>query len=499
VATFLVVAQVVHADFKADVGYNTLSNELAATLPTGSGISVCQVEAVSSTLYTNYMPDVTVAEFTNKTFRNVSQASDVVSSHATAVGQQYYGRATSLSPDVDSIDNYEANDWLNNVLYNGSLSPGHETNWVQNHSWVGNAGIPTNLMRRYDYMIQEDDFLAVVGLNNGTNNPVPQLMPSCYNAISVGRSDGAHSSGTTSMDVPGRVKPEIVAPRNAVSWATPAVGSAAAMLFEKAAGTAGLGNAEKSVVMKAILMAGATKAEFPSWDRTHERPLDDHFGAGELNVYNSYHVLVSGEQTAGTSTNVERIGWDYASLAGHTTNWYFFEVPTNEAMTHCSVILTWNREITDSNPGAGFTPEAIVADMNLYLYGSSNFTVGSLLDYSTSMVDNVEHIFQTVVTNGQYALKVTTDTNVDYAIAWYTRTAQVPSIDEGLWVEGQGYQVSVGVSTGFPYGLEAATNLLEASPWTCLATNASLSNVWVFIDTESSNLVRRYYRVIADP
>ena len=77
------------------------------------------------------------------------------------------------------------------------------------------------------------------------------------------------------------------------------------MMHEVVAGTDGA----RSEVIKAMLMAGATKGEFANWidpttglvnpwNRTQTRPLDDVFGAGELNVYNSYLIGIGGKQSA---------------------------------------------------------------------------------------------------------------------------------------------------------------------------------------------------------
>ena len=73
-------------------------------------------------------------------------------------------------------------------------------------------------------------------------------------------------------------------------------------------------------------MAGATKQEFANWtdpatteptpnpwNRTPTQPLDDMFGAGELNVYNSYLIQLGG-QHAGQRRGAVRAA--VASMAG---------------------------------------------------------------------------------------------------------------------------------------------------------------------------------------
>src|SRR5206468_8999465 len=126
------------------------------------------------------------------------------------------------------------------------------------------------------------------------------------NGIAVGRSDGQHESGFTTVGntgPTGRVKPDLVAPLGAVSFATPLVSSAATLLVQVAS-TAPLNAdpfAAKPQTIKAVLMAGATKAEFPTWSHTTTVPLDPVYGAGELNVDNSHRVLTAGRRAAGVA------------------------------------------------------------------------------------------------------------------------------------------------------------------------------------------------------
>jgi hypothetical protein len=87
-------------------------------------------------------------------------------------------------------------------------------------------------------------------------------------------------------------------------------------------------------------------------------------------------------------------------------------------LTNFSVILTWNRTVTDG-PGFGFNPAVTVADLNLRLYTASGFSLGAVLDSSVSTIQNVEHIVTTELGPGRYALEVTSGTvGTDYALAW---------------------------------------------------------------------------------
>jgi hypothetical protein len=188
------------------------------------------------------------------------------------------------------------------------------------------------------------------------------------------------------------------------------VASTAAMLRQIAPANAAL-----PVTMKAILMAGATKSQFPAWSRTTTRPLDTIYGAGQVNVYSSYRILAAGQQAASASVAVTRRGWDYrATTTG--SRLYFFDIPAG-GTSSLSAVLTWNRTITGAFP----SPTSSLANLTLKLYAASGFTVGALVDSSASTVDNVEHVWQPALSPGRYTIEVTADTSaVNYGLAWYS-------------------------------------------------------------------------------
>ena len=206
-------------------------------------------------------------------------------------------------PGATDVDLYDANNWLGSGFLNHQQSPYQrpsvETRAVQNHSWIGSAGsYDTEINQRLDYAIDRDGFVCVVGENNGNSTTLPRLLGQSYHAISVGRDDGAHSAGFTTIDGTGRIKPDIVAPsaspENATSWTTPMVASTAGLLYAKlAAAPYSLTGADKPRVIKALLLASATKNTVPSWANTSSRPLDLRYGAGELNAYHAYSTLRS--------------------------------------------------------------------------------------------------------------------------------------------------------------------------------------------------------------
>ena len=242
-----------------------------------------------------------------------------------------------------------------------------------------------------------------------------------YNAIVVGVSSGDHSTGLTADPAsngygPGRSKPDIVVGGDGttVSAATATVSSAATILREVVAGS----DADRSEPMKAILMAGATKDEFPGWTRSPGVPLDDTFGAGELNIFNSYKIQLGGQKNGSADSaaapDVGTHGWDYGDIAASDDLYYDFIVDPGSTASELSVILAWNAQIPSfsaSNPS--------LANLDLEFRDSS----GTLIDFSVSSVDSVEHIYIQDLTPDTYTLKVSAGAATDFGLAWRMETA----------------------------------------------------------------------------
>ncbi len=440
--------------------------ELGGSAPTGASVGVSQVEGIVDA---GYVADSAHPEMTGKTFTLKSGATGA-SGHATNVGQNWYG-TNGVAPGITQIDAYEAGNWLQPGFLqfgNSSLAPNVESRRIQNHSWIytdPNQSVNEEILRRFDYAIQRDGFVAVVGVNNGNQNPLPALMAQSYNSISVGIPGGNHSAGLTTSDTAGRIKPEIVSPSlfNGVSYSCGVVSGAAALLLQKADATPALVNARTNPeVIKALLLAGAIKTPFPNWSRTPTQPIDLIFGAGQLNIQNSYHLIVAGEQAPSSSVTVSNRGWDFATTTAGA-NRYFFDVPSGFALTNFSVALTWNRKIVDSNPGPGLTMQVSVANLNLNLYSATNFAVGALVDSSVSTNQNIEHIYKTNLNAGRYVLEVTNDTTgTDYALAWGGGLQAVASIVTSANPTNWG---SVTPSSGFyPMG-STQTFVATAAPY----------------------------------
>lgn len=413
-----------------DVGFTSLQARLGAAIPTGAGVSVSQVEAFE--LGTIYRPDTTV--FAGHHFIFPNAGSTTASGHATTVGQHFYG-SSSLAPSIGTgtsvITAYDANEWIVGFLRagGGSQLPQVETNDISNSSWVGNtndAATDVEVVRRMDFAIQRDDYVAVFGLNNGGGTTVPPLMAGSYNGITVGLSDGNHSSGGTLIEG-ARTRPDIVVPISTTSMATATVSSASALLIETSRSNAGLSNAEHSELVKSLLMAGATRNEvdFPrAWTHTETQPLDATFGAGELNIDNAHRILTAGEMDASATSVQSSTGWDFATSTS-TNSLYYFDV-TGDAQLGAA--LVWNRIITATISGGGSPFDSSLGDLNLRLYSVVGLNLDAEIASSASTVDNVELITARLAA-GRYAIEVSSNTTgIDYGLSW--QTLSVTSVPE---------------------------------------------------------------------
>ena len=445
------------------VDYTKLKTRLGAATPTGAGVPISLVEAPVVTVtgppaLTSYLADPSNPEFSAGSdplgvAATITDGSMVThtgfSGHATGtVGSYFFGNTLSIAPGANSVVNYEASHWLASILrVSGSANPEPQPYRVQNFSWVsqypGTGTQELSALRRLDYLVESSEMTAVVGANNynvgnSTTWTHPTLFAHSYNAIVAGRSDGYHSRGQTSAFYgSGRYRPDLVAPANTTSNATAQISSAATLLHQSVTGTEGA----NSEVIKATLMAGATKNEFLAWtdpttglanpwNRTHTRPLDDVMGAGELNIYNSYLIQLGGQQAASVSaptTAVGSYGWDYQNRKNDSAVgdlFYNFEIAAGSTAPELSIMLAWNAKITDTNPSeANFSPLQSLQNLDLQLYDSTAGFMGTMLDQSISAVDNVEHIYRTNLGPGTYTLKVSGAANWDYGLAWRMTTA----------------------------------------------------------------------------
>jgi hypothetical protein len=434
----LAAARVTQADWRDEIGLTNLQRRLGSAMPTGGNMPVTQVE-MSTDSTGDYLPDPMDVLLTGRTINRLS-GDGGVSGHATTVARYLVGLGSEAG-GIRSIDTYEANSWAGRgfLRMNSASEPPTEVRRIQNHSWIGsfdNDAFDSDVLRRVDLLVERDGVLVTAGVNNGTATPLPKLMCSAYNVVSIGLTSARSSFGPTRIENAGRVKPDLVAPMTATSWATPVVASCSSLLLQaidagkylRPAGAAQQKSA-RPLLCKALLMGGATKTEWPDWRKGFAAPcldgsvpLDYRYGAGELNIDNSFRILTAGQHRAG-SADAGLTGWDYAPITAGGTNRYFIQAPPAPRGCTASILVTWNRKIVVARQSTlRLTP--VLADIDLRLYTAGG-TAGRLVDASTSRVDNVEHIYLTSLAAGRYVLEVSSDKAANYCLTWDVQPIKV--------------------------------------------------------------------------
>jgi hypothetical protein len=335
------------------------------------------------------------------------------SSHADVVA----ACLTAVAPGVGSVDNYDANYYYSQIVAGGqtpsSVNPALHDARIVNQSFVfTNTSAAENLAidKLYDSYAAQNNVLFVSGAGNGVSPPQPPSTAYngiCVNAISM-------TPATLGPTSDGRSKPDLTAPGNETSYSTADVSGAAALLLQAAdrgeGGTGTAANAGDIRMLKALLLNGASKPS--GWTHTATAPLDPQYGAGMVDVYESWLELKAGNQTVSASAPSNQLqspvnlrlssGWDLGSLPnGSTTNHYFFTSPqTGAASDTFTATLDWNVSQWD---GAG---NAVMNNLDLALYDTTTNTP-SLVSISDSMVDNVQQVYAAGLAPGHtYDLRV---------------------------------------------------------------------------------------------
>jgi hypothetical protein len=385
--------------------------QLRADYPalTGSGVIVAQVEAIFSGSDGYEVNPSATGQASSKFVYTGTDGSTAIgfpnsvgseSGHADSVGDLFYGDLNTsdpegVAPGVSQIYNYEADYFVNNIVNDDTPIAAR----IVNQSFValtGDNAEQAEVEEIYDTYAAENNTLFISGVGNGGAVLAPG---SAYNGIGVAAYGGASSSGPTYDE---RSKPDITAPGPETSFSTPLVAGAAALLLQAAeAGDGGVGTATSAAdsrVLKALLLNGAVKPA--GWTNTPTAPLDPTYGAGVLNVYNSYMNLAAGEHapTKSTSGAVSSIdtgtvepdeGWDFATITNvrkdgsyeDESNHYLFDLSAAAAPDfQLTCTLTWWRQANQTS----------INNLFLYLFDA---TTGTLIDLSDSTVDNVQELF----------------------------------------------------------------------------------------------------------
>jgi hypothetical protein len=409
----------------------------------GAGISVAQPEAANTTDFE--VNPAAVGQPTNwfKYFSASGSATGFPNSvgtesgHADQVGLIFYGLPGGVATNVARVDNFEANFFFTNYVASMSLTGIGDSIVNQSFTFgVLSVSDQQQTDSQYDNYSGQNKTLFVSAADNfglSTNVCAPGTS---YNCISVGAFAGGtfqNSLGPT-MDN-GRCKPDITAPADETSFSTPQVAGAAALLMQAALRGDGGGDTNSAFdqrTIKALLLNGAVKPA--DWTNSNSSPLDARYGAGVLNVLNSYEQLAGGKHgfiatsmiaidgthpptgTAGTIPVLS--GWDFStntsSVLNDRVNHYYFNVTNNSSggQFFATATLVWNRQKNQSS----------INNLNLFLYDCAN---SNLVNCSTSAVDNVEHLYMTNLPAGRYDLQVwkaggigIVSTAEPYALAW---------------------------------------------------------------------------------
>jgi hypothetical protein len=455
------------------LGFNALHARLGPDAPTGANVAVGFAEGQDG----NGMwgPNLGLSELSGKNLTVVSPGNPGDSGHATAVMRNLCGDDSSVAPGIVDVFLWEANSWIVSFL---NLGQGGNTPpdplpgpiRVLNNSWIASSSPSTDneVLRRIDTMINRDRILVVNGVGNNPAGNAP-LNSHSFNSIAVGVSTGNHSAMATGADIdaPGRMKPEIVGVSGATSFATPQIGAIGAVLWETAETWPGLSNnlnSRRIQVIRAVLLAGATKENEldGTWSNDPETsgpdrgvtitPIDDIVGVGTGNV-NASHLVFTALEQNGTADpaaagGLPSRGWDYDTLAVGGTKYWGIEVPAGA--DSLSVILTWNRSVRLS------TGDWVNADLELELLrrddagalvpmtgdaGLGYFTAGNVA--SRSPVDNIEHLHLEGLAAGSYVLRATRlddggtiPTPTPFSIAWLGPEPVAPVRPEDLDGDG---------------------------------------------------------------
>lgn len=457
-ALFLTLSPAAQASYITDIGYDSLKAQLGSSTPTGVGIRVTQVEAPESNSSSGqpiFMPNPSHPEFAGKTITPVGgNPTGLFSGHATEVGRLLYG-TNSIAYGMTQVASYEANSWLNS-LTTASGTASASLDRVANHSWIGgsgtNAGVLGNALRSVDLQVTLNEYIQVAAMSNGPSDS-PLLGGSAYNVISVGRTDGAHQQGSVAVSgdsqygVTGRTAPTLVVPQGVTSTATPVVAAAAAILVQTGheggltlsegsrivEGVGTIYNAEQSETVKAALMAGADRqtanttpgggdiTDYRSAGHETVNGLDSRYGAGQLNIYNSYRILAGGEQRSAQNAggDIRSTGFDYGSIGGpngtgHTAS-YFFNTTGSELSLFAS--LVWNLDVANTSIFNAVPPATKLYNLDLSLFDVTN---NRLVATSASLIDNTENLYFKLLLGHRYEMRVTTNESTpwDYALAW---------------------------------------------------------------------------------
>jgi hypothetical protein len=255
-----------------------------------------------------------------------------------------------------------------------------------------------------------------------------------------------------------RCKPDIIAPGNCLaadannpngyeptgnwsSFSTPIVAGTIGLLVQKAKQEPDLSAAISpeggNCLIKAILLNSAVK--LPYWhkgrlqtDDDHIAPLDYIQGAGMLNAVGAYKHLIAGPNEPGY---VSATGWDLNQLDKSENIENIYKITLTEpADKLITTTVTWNRHYDETYPFDPLPEKDDNLRLELWAVDPNNSSNNYILDYSDSIVDNVEHIYVAADPNYTNYEIVLSFSDIDsqtemaanqrYALAWNISDSQ---------------------------------------------------------------------------
>ena len=486
----LIIQGALGQTIKDDVGYTALLNQMGASTPNGAGITIGIVEPAflgkDNPDAFAWLPYPDISDISQVTVIDGSGGSAADSTHAARVSEFLFGQEEGLATGITKASYYNFNDFTFNKLVPRAASLGQQEpsaflyslgakvfeNRINNISAISSAeSNNARTLRAFDWATAHEDVINLISAGNSTQSPA--LFSSSYNSIYIGATGGFSGRRAAAIDnlYNGlRQRPDVVTPMRNTSRGTATASSITSVLLETARDASATfsnvspsntqvltRNAEKSEVMKAVLMAGADRetsntrinsfAKDEAGERISGEPeyiaditnyraagyatsngLDSRFGAGQANVHNSHQILTGGEQDSqedGGNTSVSLLGFDYDEAFGNgagdanLNSVASYLLPTLTSDANLDVTLAWNLDVYS---GDGLFFNALLYDLDLWLYDvTDNDEV--LVNASLSSVDNTETISQLLSAGRDYEFRVTTEKNVtallwDYGIAW---------------------------------------------------------------------------------
>ena len=477
----------IYGDWRDSADFPQLQDYAGASLPDGDGLTVAMTEAVTLAGY--FLPNGSSSVLSNTNIVNIdNHPATGTSSHATNVASRFYGPNNSLTPSVETANIRNATDFLSNFLgITGQVRASTEP--VMSHAYIFEArGSLTidqaaELIKRFDFFSASSEVINVIGMDNGNSDDIPEGWGAAYNSISVGLTDGNHSSGGTPADYenPGRQKPDIVVNETLTSWSTGAISSSSLLLIDKASEQSDA-DAVHPETIKAALLTGATKEEFPTWSQSSTAPLDTTFGAGEVNIFNSYRII---EQTNSATGSVFYRGWARNSVTTEQTRVYTFTTPISNTPLTLSSTLIWQRPVTETSSGFSTTYSyEDLPNLQLELLDSSN----ALIQLSDSALDNVEHIWNTELQpNTSYSLRVSSSSDSsDFSLAWRVdgvTDIQLLKPDTQLSISRGSSSVTLSSTNLIANTLYTVQRSTDLKTWNDITTFTPVSSTATFTDT----------------